>query len=264
MPDLRDAGAAIAALHPLYRLETLTSGRLVVAYTGERPTEWVEDGRLVGVHGEVRRQVAELLGLEVVPVQMAWPDQIPALARGEIDLPGLGTEWTAERARRFAFTQPYQYYALGFVDRLADSPNRSGPATVRELAGRVGQLAGCANEAELASIVGPERLVLLRDFDELAAMVAERTLTGFFYDFPNAREALAHHPLGAALRLRALERDERYPLTTGRFPNYLMFRAETFNLRAAADLALDALKTHGVLREIGARYGFDRELDVIA
>jgi ABC-type amino acid transport substrate-binding protein len=128
---------------------------------------------------------------------------------------------------------------------------------------RIGQLANCANEAELAEIAGPGRLALGQDFDELASMVAKGSLTGFLYDLPNAKDALTRHPLGDRLRVRPLQRDERYPLTTGRFPNHLVFRAQAYNLCAGADLALDALKTSGEVRQINARYGFGRELEVI-
>ena len=59
-PELSPAVAMIRAFHPIELLETIQPGTLTVACTGERPTDYVVDGEIMGIHGEVRRRVAGL------------------------------------------------------------------------------------------------------------------------------------------------------------------------------------------------------------
>jgi ABC-type amino acid transport substrate-binding protein len=254
----------IRTLFPVEQLETRTPGKLVVGYTGDPPTDWIEDGRLIGLHGEVRQKVADVLGLQIEAIQMPWPAMIGALTDNIIDLPGLGTAWTPEREKTFAITQPYQYYFLGVFERSSrlNSPGESSTgvdfSALRHE--RVGTIAAGWNLPELEGTDGWANVIFYNSLDEIVAGVITERIDVGVYDLPNVKVALANRSAQGEYCLRPFNFDAEHPLTTGRFPIHFLFRREAIHLRAAADLALDLLKTSGELLHICQRYGFGDEL----
>jgi polar amino acid transport system substrate-binding protein len=246
----RDAADLIRLLHPPNALETLERGVLTVAYSGDLPTDYLEDGRLAGIHGEVRRRVADLLGLEVRAVAMTFPRMLPALEAHEIDLPGIGTAWTEDRAETFLYTQPYQYFFFG----VAHS-HRPELRDLRALRGRtVTAIDASFNNGELVAFLGDEQVLLRPTLGEVIADLVEGRSDVAIYDLPNIKLALARHPAGSRFRVDSLRFDPDYPLTTGRFPNHFVFRRSAVHLCAAADLALDLLRASGELEAIYAKH----------
>jgi polar amino acid transport system substrate-binding protein len=244
--------AFLRAVHPRDSLETLTPGRLRVAVSGDVPTDYLEGGRHVGIHGEVRTRVAEILELDVEPVHMAWPEMLPALADRKIDLPGLGTAWTPERAISFRYTQPFQYFFYGVARR-----NSGSLVDLEELRGRtVSAEAGCFNNDELAAFLGRGVATLRATPAEIVADLLEGRCEVAVYDFPVLVRMLRDDPRAAGVEVAPFRLDPRHPLTTGRFSCHLAFRRDAPSLHMAADLALDALKRAGELDAIYRRYGF--------
>jgi ABC-type amino acid transport substrate-binding protein len=231
---------------------------LRIAYTGDRPTDYLDDGRLVGIHGEVRTRVAAILGLEVATVEMPFVEMIPALERREIDTLAIGTAWTPSRARAFQYTQPYQYFFFGVAHR-GGAPAGRALELERVLGASVSALDGSFNNEELAPLMAAAGGTL-RLGATLDAVVAD-LLGGIsqfgVYDFPNIAQALARADPDGGWRVDPLRFDGRFPLNTARMPLRLMFDGDAVHLRGASDLAIDALELSGELAAIYARHGFD-------
>ena len=52
--------------------KTIEPGKLHVAFNADMPMTGLEDGKLIGTDGALLSQIAEKLGLEIVPHQMDW------------------------------------------------------------------------------------------------------------------------------------------------------------------------------------------------
>jgi L-cystine transport system substrate-binding protein len=256
--EVSPAVEMIRAFHPVDVLETLEPGVLRVACTGEPPTDYVEDGQIMGIHGEVRRRVADILALDAQPVQMNFPDMIPALEAGEIDLPGIGTAWTEHRARSFQMTQPFQYFFFGVAVR-------DGPATVPlpSVAGRrISTLTGSFNNDEVAAAVA-EHGGSVTLHDELGGVLSDLESGAgevAIYDHPNIAMAIAERETLSGFTVKRLTFDRRYPLTTGRVACRLVMRGEARRLAEGARLAIDLLRSTGELVRIYERHGAGEEL----
>lgn len=253
--DSRAAQAAniIKILHPLAELETCRPGSLKIAYSGDRPTDYLEGGELRGLHGEVRRLVAELLGLEVDLVHMHWPDMLDALGRGEIDLPGMGTAWTSARASRYGYSQPFHYFFFGLAHRGADS---SAVSLSKFRGKRVAAIDASANNPELLHCFGSDSVRFFSTLTEVVDDLVNGHSDVAIYDLPNIDIALKARGGEQEFSTSPLMFEAKYPLTTGRSPNYLVFRGDAHRLQAATDLVLDALKSTGTLERVFAKYGF--------
>ncbi len=71
------------------------------------PLTYKQEGRVVGLEVDSARAVAELLGMELELVELAFSDLLPALEEGRVDVVMSGMSVTAERAQRVAFAEPY-------------------------------------------------------------------------------------------------------------------------------------------------------------
>jgi ABC-type amino acid transport substrate-binding protein len=242
----------LRARFPVESLETISVGELRVGVSGDIPTDYMEHGAYAGIHGEVKLRMAEILGLTVVTVSLAWPAMLDALAARQIDLPGLGTSWTPGRARRFRFTQPFQFFFYGVAslrkEVLVDV------VSLRDA--KVSAEAGCFNNDELLGLLGARGLILRETPAEIVADLCEGRAEVAVYDYPVLERLLDEQAGGERFSLGQFRFDERYPQTTGRFPCHLVFRGDAVNLQTAADLAIDALKQSGELAALYARYGF--------
>lgn len=250
-----EAGAEILrGLHPVDALETVRPGELSVAYSGDVPTDYLAAGRLMGIHGEVRRRVAELIGLDLHLVEMPFSEMLAATEQGRIDTPGIGTLMTLGRSRRFLFTQPFQYFRLGVAKRHC--PPLVDIHAIQDL--RVTALAASANNDELAALVNgaggrfEESPSLVAILDALAAERFDVAV----YDRPNIEIGLGSRPELSGFSVGGFRFDRRYPHTTGPMPLRLLFRGDAHHLVAAAGLAIDLLAKTGELIRIYDRYGF--------
>lgn len=250
----------IRTLHPVSVLETAQPGILTIAYCGDQPTDYMEDGILKGIHGEVRRRAADILDLAVHTVLMPFPKMLSALERREIDLPGIGTAWTARRAAAFRFTQPFQYFFFGIAESRHRQSEDSNHRALVELRGYcVAAIDGSFNNPEVADCLGPENVRLYPTLNEIVDQLSLDELDAAIYDFPNIVFELKRRGLDDKFRVRRIAFDRDYPLTTGRWANYFVFRGDAVRLQCAADLAIDFMKTSGELEDIYRSYGFEDE-----
>lgn len=71
------------------------------------PLDFKQDGRIVGIEVDNSRAVGQFLGREVKLVELPFPQLIPALLQGQIDVIMSGMSVTPTRADQVTFTDPY-------------------------------------------------------------------------------------------------------------------------------------------------------------
>jgi polar amino acid transport system substrate-binding protein len=102
------------------------------------PIAFREDGELTGIEPELARMLAADLGRELDFVERPFPQLIPALEAGEIDVIMSGMSVTPERARRVAFATPYLTVGQMALVREADLARVGHPDALRASGARVG------------------------------------------------------------------------------------------------------------------------------
>jgi ABC-type amino acid transport substrate-binding protein len=87
------------------------------------PIIFEEDGETVGLEADFARELAAALGMKARLVPMYWPNLIPELRAGRIDIIMAGMSITEERKREVAFTDPYLTTGQAALIRAADRPS---------------------------------------------------------------------------------------------------------------------------------------------
>ncbi|UCD81826.1 MAG: transporter substrate-binding domain-containing protein, partial [Desulfobacterales bacterium] len=66
-------------------LELIKPGTLIVAFNGDMPGTGWQDGRLIGLDGELMHWMADQLGLKVEPALMEWSAEIASITSRRVD-----------------------------------------------------------------------------------------------------------------------------------------------------------------------------------
>jgi len=87
------------------------------------PIIFEQDGETVGLEADLARELAAALGMKARLVPMYWPNLIPELRAGRIDIIMAGMSITDERKREIAFTDSYLSTGQAALIRAADRPS---------------------------------------------------------------------------------------------------------------------------------------------
>jgi polar amino acid transport system substrate-binding protein len=102
------------------------------------PIAFEKDGELTGIEPEMARMLAADLGRSLEFIERRFPELVPALEAGEIDVIMAGMSVTPERSRRVAFATPYLTVGQMALVREADLAIVGRPKALRSRGARVG------------------------------------------------------------------------------------------------------------------------------
>lgn len=140
---MHGAAGCRPATTPLRR----TSSELRVGVTPNYPPlVFKEDGQIRGVEADFARQLSIDLGVQVVFVELAWDDLIPALTAGRIDVIMSGMSVTEQRSKTVSFTQPYLRVGQMALVRRSEYTRLRDPGAMDLATSRVGFQAGTTGE----------------------------------------------------------------------------------------------------------------------
>jgi polar amino acid transport system substrate-binding protein len=95
----------------------LKKGELVVGMTGDQPplNAVSKNGELIGLDADLARTIAQGMNLKVRFSKLSFPELLPALQSGKVDMIISGMTMTAERNTKVAFAGPYYVSGKGIL-----------------------------------------------------------------------------------------------------------------------------------------------------
>lgn len=156
-------------------------------------------GELVGFDVDLARLAAEALGVRLRLVDMPFPDLLPALKAGRLDLVVSGVTMTAERNREVAFVGPYLVAGQTLLLRRGLLGRVRAPADLDRSDYTLAATSG-TTAAEAARQVMPQaRLVVTANELESFALVRSGKADAMVADMPfNAFMVFRHPEAGLA------------------------------------------------------------------
>jgi len=244
-PPAREASPAPSRLAAI-----LERGELRVATSADLPPLNMRDraGRVTGFEIDLVRALADAMHLEVRIVETPFPDLLPTLERGEVDLVISGLTMTPERNARVAFAGPYFISGTSLVTRDLE------PEQVRDLPSldasglTFAALAGSTSADFVREELPEAELVLARSYDEAIGQLLAGEVDAVVADFLRCKLAEWRH---ADAGLRALST----PFTTE--PLGIALPADDPLLLNLVENYLRTLEKTGELTLLKARWLFD-------
>jgi polar amino acid transport system substrate-binding protein len=159
---------------------------LRVATSGSQPpfNAVSREGELIGLEVDLARMLAEAMNVNLNLASMPFPDLLPALEAGKVDMVLSGLAITPERAQRFAWVGPY---VLSGKSVLTDGQTLVRMKTPRDLDKAELTLVTLRDSTsqDYAIRVAPSaKIVALSSYDEAIRMILENKADAMIADMP--------------------------------------------------------------------------------
>ncbi|WP_202526177.1 substrate-binding periplasmic protein [Sneathiella litorea] len=231
-------------------INTVSDGKLTIAFTGDMPGSGWQDGKMIGYDGEIMQKISEKMGIPITPALMEWSGTIASVQSGRVDAM-LGTMgWTKQRTEIMTLSEPLHYFKNGIMqskdnnwDKLSDLEGR-----------KVGTITGFSFVPELRKIKGLE--LSLYDTSDAAVrdLIAGR-IDAVIGDPPVVAFAISQNPDWGMHFLAFSDQNEDFRLLTGLGQVVVGMNKDNPELAEAVNAVIKDMWQTCEMKEIGTRYG---------
>jgi cystine transport system substrate-binding protein len=248
-------GAALLSLPAgAQGLPTVKPGSLTVAFNGDMPQTGFQNGRMIGLDGEIVQWIAESLGLKIEPALMEFSAEIASVQSGRVDLMHGSVGWNDKRAEVMLMTDPIYYFRQYATQKVG-----SNMCSFKDLAGkRIGAVTGVGTIPDIKKI----KDVNLKLYDTTDAVIrdlrADR-LDAIFVDPAALLYALKSNPDWNIHPVPVCEEysDEMPILTSVRY-SILGMNKNNKALYDAVNAKVQEVWAGCLNKKIAAKYGMDQ------
>jgi len=237
-------------------LETVEAGKLNVAFNGDMPGTSYEDGRLIGLDGEIMHMIADNLGLEVVPNLMEWAAEIESVKAGRVDIMHGMMGWNEPRTQVISITDPIYYGKANITQSTSTNWN-----TLAELKGKtIATIQGFGWIDQLKAIPGIKGLKLYDTSDAAIRDLVVGRIDALFADPPLVQYAIAQNPDWDIHAIGVTDSfTEEYSLLTEKWNVVFGLNQGAVNLLDAFNAEIAKLWETCEQQKIGEKYGIDAD-----
>jgi polar amino acid transport system substrate-binding protein len=141
-------------------------------------------GELVGVEVDFARQLGKDMNKQITFVETPWPELIPALVDGRIDIIMSGMSATEERAKLISFTESYMHIGQMALARAKDQGTYASVDRLFDTASRVGYVSNTTGEQVTKVLFLQAKLVPQRTVEDGVAALRKGSIDVFIHDAP--------------------------------------------------------------------------------
>ena len=236
-------------------LELVEEGKLTVAFNGDMPGTGWQDGKLIGLDGEIMQWIADELGLEVNPALMEWSAEIASVKSGRVDVMHGMMGWRKSRAEVMLITDPIYYFRANVTQKKGQDWCK-----VSDLEGKnVATITGFSWIPELKTINGL-KLKLYDTSDAAIRDLLSGRVDALLADPPLIQFAIAKNPDWPIHALAFCEGENPdFPQLTK--PGNIVFamNSDSKNLHDAVNAKIAELWKDCTNREIAKKYGLTQD-----
>ena len=230
---------------------TVENGKLTVAFNGDMPGTGYQDGKLIGVDGEIMQMVADKLGLTVVPALMEWSAEIASVKAGRVDIMHGMMGWREERAEVMTLSDPIYYFRATIAQR-----SDSELCKVSDLENKiVATITGFSWVEELKTIPGLELRLYDTSDGAMRDLITGR-VDALLADPPLVQFAITENPDWGVHQTAFCEGENSdYPQLTKAGNTIFAANKENPGLIDAVNEVIIELWSDCTIRDIAAKYG---------
>lgn len=163
----------------------LKKGELVVGMTGDQPplNAVSKNGEIIGLDADLARTIAQGMNLKVSFSKMSFPELLPALQSGKVDMIISGMTMTAERNTKVAFAGPYYVSGKGILlkRKTVEMLKTEGLNSEKF---KVATLQGSTSQAIIEKAAPKARLVFADSYDKAIELLLQDKADAVIADYP--------------------------------------------------------------------------------
>ena len=164
----------------------LKKGELVVGTSAEQPpmTATTKKGKIIGLDADISRLMAAGMGVKVKFVKMPFPELLPALETGKVDMILSAMTMTPQRNLKVAFVGPYYVSGKGILavaEKYAALQEATGLDTPEVT---VAALKNSTSQKFAESLMPKAKLITTNSYDEAIDLLFKGKIHVLVADFP--------------------------------------------------------------------------------
>lgn len=244
-------GAQVSSPAKAGELELIEPGKMIVAFNGDMPGTGWQDGKLIGLDGELMQWLVESLDLEVEPALMEWAAEIASIKARRVDIMHGMMGWNDQRIKVINISDPIYYGGANITQKKSNNWS-----TVKELEGKtIATIQGFGWIDQLKQIEGSE-LKLYDTSDAAIRDLLAGRIEALFADPPLIQFAITKNPDWDVHAVPIQQEfDDKYALLTGKYNVVFGLSQEAPNLLKAVNEKIAEAWATCTNFEIAKKYG---------
>jgi polar amino acid transport system substrate-binding protein len=171
-------------------------GELIVGTMGEMPplNMTAKDGEIFGLEPDLARMMAKAMGVKVKFVTKPFPELLPALEAGEVDMVMSGMTITPRRNMKVAFVGPYFISGKAFLTKIKTIALAKEADEINSPNTKLVTLKDSTSEAFAQVVLDKTTLVTTGTYDEAVDMVLQDKVEAMIADYPICVVSVFRYP----------------------------------------------------------------------
>ncbi len=232
-------------------MELIEPGKMIVAFNGDMPGTGQQDGKLIGLDGELMQGMVESLGLTLEPALMEWAAEIASVKARRVDIMHGMMGWNDQRIKVINISDPIYYGGANITQKKSNNWS-----TVKELEGKtIATIQGFGWIDQLKQIEGST----LRLYDTSDAAIRDLLagrIEALFADPPLIQYAITKNPDWDVHAVTIQQDfDQKYSLLTGKYNVVFGLSQEAPELLAAVNAEIAKMWASCRNIEVAKKYG---------
>ena len=164
----------------------LARGELVVGTSGDQPplTAKTKDGKIIGLDADLSMIMAEAMEVRLRFETMAFPELLPALKAGRVDMVLSGMTITPKRNLKVAYVGPYYISGKGILTKSATLAALQDTSEINEADVTLVALKDSTSQIVAEKLIPKAKLITTRTLDEASALLLEDKADALIADYP--------------------------------------------------------------------------------
>jgi polar amino acid transport system substrate-binding protein len=171
-------------------------GELVVGTAASMPplNMTTKEGEIIGFEVDLARFMAEDMGVNLRLEPMPFPELLPALEAGKVDMILSGMTMTPKRNLKVAFVGPYFISGKSFLTKTQTFLSVKDPSEVNSSATTLAALKDSTSQTFVEQWIPKARLVTTKDYDEAIEMLLQGKVQALVADYPICLVSVFRYP----------------------------------------------------------------------
>ena len=164
----------------------LKKGELVVGITGTQPPLNATDkaGKIIGFDAEIAQLIATNMGVKIKFAAMPFPDLLPALKAGKVDMVLSGMTMTLERNLSVAFVGPYYISGKGILTKAQSIGALQQAEGLNKAEFKVAALQNSTSQKFVEQAAPKAKMVSTKSYDEAIELLFQDKVDALVADYP--------------------------------------------------------------------------------
>jgi polar amino acid transport system substrate-binding protein len=192
--EMQQGSSSTSASPVLDRIQK--RGELIVGTMGDMPplNMTSKDGEIFGLEPDLAKMMAGAMGVKVRFVTKPFPELLPALHAGEVDMVLSGMTITPRRNLKVAFVGPYFISGKAFLTKVKTIALAKEADDVNNPNTKLVALKGSTSQAFAEAVLDKTTLYTTGTYDEAVDMVLKDKVKAMIADYPICVVSVFRYP----------------------------------------------------------------------